>query len=82
MSQVSALLVDGKLITNKNLIRNMWADHFESPGTPLTNANFDSNFLAKLANTVQDLFVSFTDDPSGALSEHLSMRKWRMSIPN
>ena len=36
---------------------------------PLSNANFDSNFLAKVANTVQELFVSFTDDLSGTSSE-------------
>ena len=43
-SQMSAFLVGGKLITDKNLIR-------------------------RVANTVQELFVSFTDDPSGTLSE-------------
>ena len=49
---MSAFLVDGKLITDKNFIRNMWADHFESTGKPSSNANFDSNLLAKVANTV------------------------------
>ena len=27
--------------------------------------------IARVANTVQESFVSFTDDPSGTLSEHL-----------
>ena len=49
----------------------MWADHFELLGQPSSNANFDSNFLARVANTIQELFVSFTDDPSGTLSESL-----------
>ena len=70
-SQMSAFLIGGKLITDKNSIRNMWADHFEFFGKPSSNANFDSNFLARVANTVQELFVSFTDDPSGTLSESL-----------
>ena len=70
-SQMSAFLVGGKLITDKNSIRNMWADHFEFLVKPLSNANFDSNFLVRVANTVQELFVSFIDDPSGTLSESL-----------
>ena len=76
------LLVDGKLITDKNLIRNIWADHFESLGTISSNTNFDSKFLAKVADTVQELFVSFTDDPRGTLKSLLSMRKLRTSVPN
>ena len=76
------LLVNGKLITDKNLIRNIWADHFESLGTISSNTNFDSKFLAKVADTVQELFVSFTDDPRGSLKSLLSMRKLRTSVPN
>ena len=64
-------LIGGKLITDKNSIRNMWADHFEFLGKPSSNENFDSNFLARVVNTVQELFFSFTDDPSGTLSESL-----------
>ena len=70
-SKMSAFLVGSKLITDKNSIRNMWADHFEFLGKPSSNANFDSNFLAQVADKVQELFVSFTDDPSGTLSESL-----------
>ena len=68
---MSAFLVGGKLITDENSIRNMWADHFEFLGKPSSNANFDSNFLARVAITVQELFICFTDDPSGTLSERL-----------
>ena len=57
-SQMSAFLIGGKLITDKNPIRNMWADHFEFLGKPSSNANFDSNFLARVAYTVQELFPS------------------------
>ena len=47
-SQISEFLVDGKLITEKNLIRKMWADHFEALGTPSSNMNFDDNFVARV----------------------------------
>ena len=70
-SQMSPILVCGKLITDKNSIRCMWADHFEFLGKPSSNANFESNFLGRVANTIQELFVSFTDDPSDTLSESL-----------
>ena len=33
-SQMSAFLVKDKLITDKNLIREMWVNHFETLGTP------------------------------------------------
>ena len=62
-------LIGGKLITDKNSIRKLWADHFVFLGKPSSNENFDSNFLARVVNTIQELFVSFTDDPSGTLSE-------------
>ena len=45
-SQISVFLIGGKLITDKNLIRNMCADHFDFLGKPSSNANFYSNFLA------------------------------------
>ena len=37
-SQMSAFLVGGKLITDKDSFRNMWADHFEFLGKPSSNA--------------------------------------------
>ena len=41
-SQMSAFLVDGNILTEKeNKIREMWADHFESLGTPSDSTNFD-----------------------------------------
>ena len=38
-------LVDGKLITDKKQIREMWADHFEALGTPSVSVRYDNNFL-------------------------------------
>ena len=34
---MSAFLVDGKMITDKTDILNMWADHFEILGRPSDN---------------------------------------------
>ena len=64
-SQMSAFLVENKLITDKNLIREMWADHFEALGTPQDNENFDSNFLTYVTASVADILKSCAEDPSG-----------------
>ena len=66
-SQMSAFLVENKLITYENLIREMWADHFETLGTPSVNENFDSNFLTCVTAGVAETFKSCAEDPSGAL---------------
>ena len=66
--QMSSFLVDGKLITDKKQIREMWADHFEELGTPSENTQFDSDFLTRVTTNVQQIFTSCTDDPSGVLS--------------
>ena len=66
-SQISAFLVENKLITDKNLIREMWADHFETLGITSVNENFDSNFLTCVTAGVAEIFKSCTDDLSGAL---------------
>ena len=66
-SQMSAFLVEDKLITEKNLTCEMWANHFEAPGTPLGSGNSDSNFLAHVTASVEDILKSCTEDPSGVL---------------
>ena len=55
-SQMSAFLVEDKLITDKNLTREMWVNHSEAPGTPSKSDNFDSNFLARVTAGVDDIF--------------------------
>ena len=54
--QMSAFLVKDKLITDKNLIREMWINHFEALGTPSNSENFDNNFLARVTASVEDIF--------------------------
>ena len=44
ISQLNALLFDGNLLTDRNKIREMWADHFESLGTTSDSSNFDNEF--------------------------------------
>ena len=68
-SQMSACLVEDRLITDKNLIREilMWANHFEALGTPSNSENFESNFLARVTASVEDIFQICSEVPSGAL---------------
>ena len=66
-SQMSAFLVNGELITDKNEIRNMWADHFEALGTLSSNTNYD-----KVTTSVKEIFESCIRDPFGVLSEPLT----------
>ena len=61
-SQMSAFLVGNKLITDKNLIREMQASHFEALGTPSVNENFDSNFLTCVTASIADILKSCTGD--------------------
>ena len=65
---MSSFLVDGKSITDKKQIREMWAGHFEELGTPSENIQFDNDFFTRVTANVQDIFTSCTDDPSGVLS--------------
>ena len=65
---MSSFLVDGKFITNKKQICEIWVGHFEELGTPSKNIQFDSDFLTHVTANVQEIFTSCTDDPSGVLS--------------
>ena len=70
-SQMSTFLIDGKMITDKNDIREMWAEHFEKLGTPSTNTNFDSVFLDRVSARVQEFVTSCKNDPFGDLNDPL-----------
>ena len=50
-------------------IHQMWADHFESLGTPVVNDNFDNDFYANVVNRVREAFDFYMNDPSGDLCE-------------
>ena len=68
---MSAFLIDGKMITDKNNIREMWAEHFEKLGTPSTNTNFDSVFLDRVSASVQEFMTSCKNDSFGDLNDPL-----------
>ena len=71
-SQLSAFLVDGKMITDKTDILNMWADHLETLGTPSDNVTYDKSFFQKVSCRVKELFSIFSGNLEGILSEQLS----------
>ena len=70
-SQMRAFLIDGKIITDKKQILDMWADHFEALGTPSVSARYDNDVFNRIATSVKDIFTSFIEDPSGVLNEPL-----------
>ena len=56
---MSAFLVDGIMITDKTDILNMWADHFETLGTPSHNVTYNKSFFQKVSSRVNELFSIF-----------------------
>ena len=52
-------------------MNHMWAGHFEELSTPSENIQFDSDFLTRVTDNVQEVFTSCTDDQSGVLSGSL-----------
>ena len=40
--------MNGNLLTDRNLIRDMWADHFEALATLSENEHFDNAFLNRV----------------------------------
>ena len=65
--QMSTFLIEIKLITDKNLIREIWANHFEVLGTPSAYENFDGNFLTCVTANAANIFRSCIEDPSRVL---------------
>ena len=61
--------MNGELLTDKNKIRDMWADHFEALGSPSETETFDKDFFNKVSDSVRESLFSFLTDPSGVLSE-------------
>ena len=64
-------LVNVNLLTDRNLIRDMWADHFEALGTLSENEHFDNAFLNRVVSDVREIFDSCTNSPFRVLSESL-----------
>ena len=68
---MTASLTDGKIITDKMKILDMWADRFEALGTPSVSARYDNDFVTGIATSVKDILTSCIEDPSGVLNEPL-----------
>ena len=60
------------MITDKNDVREMWAEHFEKLGTPSTNTKFDSAFLDRVSASVQEFVTSCKNDRFGDLNDPLT----------
>ena len=69
---MSAFLVNGKLITDKYDIRDIWADQFEELGTPDLQTDYDNNFAARVSADVANFCKTCLDHPVGVLNEPLS----------
>ena len=78
-SQMSAFLVEDKLITDKNLIREMWVNRFEALGTPSNSENFDSNFLVRVTASVEDILKYAVRIHPEPCVHHWSMKKLLVS---
>ena len=61
--------MNGELLTDKNKIRDMWADHFEALGSPSEIETFDKDFFNKVSDSVRESLFSFLTDPGGVLSK-------------
>ena len=70
-SQMTAFLVDGRLIKVKKQIHEMWADHFEALGTPSVSVRYDNDSLTHVTTSVKDIFNSCTEDASEVINEPL-----------
>ena len=52
--------MNGELLTDKNKIRDMWADHFEALGSPSEIETFDKDVFNKVSDSVREsLFFLF-----------------------
>ena len=59
--------MNGNLLTDRNLIRDMWADRFEALGTPSENDYFYNTSPNRVVSGVREIFDSCTNNPFGLL---------------
>ena len=74
-TQMNAFLIDGKWITDKNDICDMWANHFEDLGKPSVSPCFDHEFSDRVAVHVRNIFASCQNELPGTLNEPLQYQK-------
>ena len=64
-TQMNAFLIDGKWITDKNDIRDMWANHFEDLDKPSVSPCFDNEFSDRVATHVRNISAYCQDELPG-----------------
>ena len=74
-TQMNAFLIDGKWITDKNDILNMWANHFEDLGKPSVSPCFDHEFSDRVASRVRNIFASCQNELPGTLNEPIQYQE-------
>ena len=79
-SQMSAFLLIGDLLTDKKVIRAMWADHFEALGTPSEIATFEKASLQKLLIVFVRCLVPLLMTQMVFYVNHWSMKKLHGSV--
>ena len=68
---MNAFLIDGKLITDKNDIRDMLTNHFEDLGKPSHSPSFDHDFSDGVATRVRNTVASCQNELPSTLNEPL-----------
>ena len=80
-SQMSAFLVKDKLITDKNLIQEMWVNHFETLGTPRTVRILTAIFLPVLLLVLKTFLKYAVRIQLEPCVHHWSMKKLLVFAP-
>ena len=74
-TQMNAFLTDGKWITDKNYIRDMWVNHFEDLRKPSVSPCFDHEFSDRVATRVRNISASYQNELPGTLNEPLQYQE-------
>ena len=72
---MNAFLIDGKWITDKNDILDMWANHFEDLGKPSVSPCFNHEFSDRVATRVRNIFAFCQKELPGTLNEPLQYQE-------
>ena len=72
---MNAFLIDGKWITDKNDMSDMWANRFEDLGKPSVSPCFDFEFSDRVATRVRNTFASCRNELPGTLNEPLQYQE-------
>ena len=72
---MNAFLTDGKWITYKDDICDMWANHFEDLDKPSVSPCFYHEFSDRVATHVGNIFASCQNELPGTLNEPLQYQE-------